>query len=139
MHDTGKVLVGLGVFAVLVTAPVWYGLGPGRGKGQPPELEKPTTAKQCVEPTVFMRAQHMELLDEWRDTVVRDANRVYVASDGKHHTISLTGTCLGCHEDPEKFCIRCHTYAGVEVFCWDCHQKKKARTSMSARLERGAP
>ena len=35
MHDTGKVLLGLAVFAGLVTAPAWYALG---RKGQPPEL-----------------------------------------------------------------------------------------------------
>lgn len=136
MHDTGKIVLGLGVFAVLVTAPVWYGVG---RKGEPPELERPKKAEQCIEPTPVMRARHMEMLDEWRDAVVRDANRVYVASDGKHHTMSLTGTCLDCHEDPEKFCIKCHTYAGVDAFCWDCHQKKKGGASMTAQLERGAP
>jgi len=136
MHDAGKIVLGLGVFGVLVTAPVWYGIG--RGKGEPPELQRPATAKQCIEPTAFMRARHMELLNEWRDAVVRDADRVYVASDGQHHEMSLTGTCLRCHEDPEKFCIRCHAYAGVEAFCWDCHQKKRTM-AVSARRERGAP
>lgn len=137
MHDTGKIVLGLGVFAALVTGPVWYGLG--RGTGAPPELQRPTKAKECIEPTAFMRARHMELLNEWRDAVVRDADRVYVAGDGKHHRMSLTGTCLDCHEDPDKFCNRCHAYAGVEAFCWDCHQKKKGGKAMSARLERGAP
>jgi len=136
MHDTGKVLVGLAVFGVVVTAPVWYGLG--RGAGGPPELERPKTAKQCIEPTPFMRARHMELLNEWRDAVVRGGDRVYVASDGQHHRMSLTGTCLRCHEDPDKFCNRCHAYAAVDAYCWDCHQKKR-RLTLSARLERGAP
>jgi hypothetical protein len=123
MHDAGKIVLGLGVFAGLVTAPVWYGIG--RGKGEPPELQRPVGAKQCVEPTPFMRAHHMELLDEWRDAVVRRAEKVYVAADGQRHDISLTGTCLRCHEDPDKFCNKCHAYVGVEAFCWDCHQKKR--------------
>jgi hypothetical protein len=123
MHDAGKILLGLGVFAGLVIAPAWYGIG--RGKGAPPELEKPAEAKQCIEPTAFMRAKHMELLDSWRDAVVRRAEHVYVATDGKRHVMSLTGTCLRCHAEPDKFCNKCHAYAGVEAFCWDCHQNKR--------------
>lgn len=123
MHDAGKILMGLGVFAGLVSGPVWYAAG--RGRGEPPELEKPTTAKRCIEPTPFIRSRHMELLDAWRDAVVRRGEHVYVASDGQRHVMSLTGTCLGCHVDPAKFCIRCHEYVGVEAFCWDCHQQRK--------------
>lgn len=123
MYDAGKVLVGLAVFGTLVTGPIWYGLG--RGTGQMPELQKPADAKQCIEPTSFMRANHMQLLDQWRQAVVRVDDRVYVASDGKRHEMSLTRTCLRCHADTEKFCTRCHLYAGVEVFCWDCHQQKR--------------
>lgn len=125
MFDAGKIVLGLAVFGALVTGPVWYGLG--RGKGAPPELEKPKGEKQCVEPTAFMRARHMELLDGWRDAVVRRAEHVYVASDGQHHEMKLTGTCLRCHDEPDKFCNRCHAYAGVEVFCWDCHHQKRRR------------
>jgi len=122
MFDAGKILVGLGVFVGLVTAPAWY----GKGKGGPPELARPAGgAKQCVEATAFMRARHMELLDGWRDAVVRGAEKIYVATDGQRHEMSLTGTCLRCHDDQDKFCNRCHAYAGVETFCFDCHQKKR--------------
>jgi len=123
MFDAGKVVAGLAVFGALVTGPIWYRFG--RGEGTPPDLEKPAGEKQCIEPTSFIRARHMELLDGWRDAVVRRAERVYVASDGQHHAMSLTGTCLRCHADPKKFCDRCHAYAGVEVLCWDCHQTRK--------------
>jgi hypothetical protein len=121
MFDAGKIVAGLGVFLGLVTAPAWL----GHGKGAPPELPRPAGEKQCIEPTAFMRARHMELLDQWRDAVVRRGERIYVSTDGRRHDISLTGTCLRCHEDQEKFCNRCHAYAGVEAFCWDCHQKKR--------------
>jgi hypothetical protein len=123
MYSVGKIILGLGVFAAAVTAPVWYGLA--HGKGNPPELQHSAEGKDCIEPTAFMRARHMELLDSWRDAVVRRGEHVYVATDGKHHDMSLTGTCLRCHSEPSKFCVRCHDYAGVEVFCWDCHQQKK--------------
>jgi hypothetical protein len=136
MYNAGKIVLGLGVFAALVTGPIWYGLG--RGKGAPPELQRPTTAKQCIEPTAFMRAKHMELLDSWRNAVVRRSERVYVSTDGQRHDISLTGTCLRCHEDPEKFCNKCHAYAGVEALCWDCHQQKR-KGSVFAQHERVGP
>lgn len=136
MHDTGKIVLGIGVFGALATGPIWYAVG--RGPGTPPELQRPATAERCIEPTAFMRARHMELLDAWRDAVVRDGVRVYVASDGQRHEMSLTGTCLRCHEDQEKFCSRCHAYAGVETFCWDCHHKK-AKPALAARREGGAP
>jgi len=123
MRDTGMVVLGLAAFAGLVTGPVWYGLG--RGAGAPPELEKPVEGPRCVEATPFMRARHMELLDRWRQAVVRRDEHVYVAADGRRHAMSLTGTCLRCHAEPAKFCDRCHAYAGVEAVCWDCHQKRK--------------
>ncbi len=123
MFDAGKVVVGLVVFGAIVTGPVWYGFG--RGKGMPPELQKPAGEKQCIESTAFMRSQHMQLLDQWRNAVVRSDQRVYVASDGKRWDISLTKTCLRCHADTDKFCNRCHQYAGVEIVCWDCHQQKR--------------
>ncbi len=122
MYNAGKVLLGLGVFVAVVSAPVWYSVA--HGKTSPPELQK-AKGTECVEPAAFMRAKHMELLDTWRDSVVRKAEHVYVASDGKHHDMSLTGTCLRCHAEPAKFCNRCHEYSGVEVYCWDCHQQKK--------------
>jgi hypothetical protein len=122
MHDAGKILLGLGAFAGLVTGPAWWGAGRG---GDPPQLERPADATSCIEPTPFIRARHMELLDAWREAVVRRGEQVYVASDGRRHAMSLTGTCLGCHRDPDKFCNRCHAFAGVEAFCWDCHQQRK--------------
>ncbi|HEY6002457.1 MAG TPA: sulfate reduction electron transfer complex DsrMKJOP subunit DsrJ [Anaeromyxobacter sp.] len=139
MSDAGKIAAGLVLFGAVVTGPIWYGLG--RGKGAPPDLEKPAGEKQCIEPTSFMRARHMELLDRWRDAVVRRDEHVYVASDGKRHEMSLTGTCLRCHSDTDKFCIRCHQYAGVEAFCWDCHQQKgrTASATAAADAQPGAP
>jgi len=128
MHDTGKVALGLGAFLALASAPAWL----SAGRGAPPQLERPTGSSRCIEPTPAMRARHMEILDAWRDAVVRQGDGVYVASDGQRHRMSLTGTCLGCHVEPAKFCDRCHAYAGVEAFCWDCH--KKGKKALTARL-----
>jgi hypothetical protein len=52
---------------------------------------------------------------------VREHNRKFVAFDGKTYTISLTQTCMKCHTSKAEFCDRCHEYAGVTPYCWDCH------------------
>jgi hypothetical protein len=112
---------GLAVFVVLVTFPFWYNLG----KAAPaPELElteKAKSEKQCIRSKSYMKAEHMQVLDIWRDTVTRDAKRTYVGSNGKVFTMSLTNTCLDCHSNKAAFCDRCHNYASVSPYCWDCH------------------
>ena len=120
MHDAGKIIAGLVVFLALVTLPMWYQVARGAGTA-PPELEMARDSKQCVAPTEYMRALHMDLLNLWRDQAVRDGDRIYVGVGGKEYEKSLTGTCLGCHSSREAFCDRCHEYVGAEPYCWDCH------------------
>jgi hypothetical protein len=74
-----------------------------------------------VERTEYMRTHHRELLNRWRDSAVREGQRTYVAESGREYTVGLTGTCLKCHADKEKFCDRCHNYAKVSPNCWQCH------------------
>jgi hypothetical protein len=120
MYDTGKIAAGLLIFLALITYPIWHNKVVGQAAGQP-VLEKPIGETRCVESTAFMRASHMDLLNRWRDEVVRTSDRIYVASDGRVFNKSLTGTCLKCHANRAAFCDRCHDYAGVKPFCWDCH------------------
>ena len=54
-----------------------------------------------------------------------EGKRIYVATDGTKHKMSLTTTCMGCHTSQENFCARCHDYSGVDPYCWDCHQKPR--------------
>lgn len=122
MYDAPKVVTFLVIFAALVLFPFWYGAAAG-GDGAAPELEKPTGETECIESKEFMRAWHMDMLDEWRDEVVRYGDREYVAEDGDKFEKSLTMTCMRCHENEEKFCGECHNYAGVEPYCWNCHVK----------------
>jgi hypothetical protein len=112
------------VFLIVASVPFWY----GRGKAvSPPDLKLDTPAierlkeKLCVEPAPYMRANHMKLLSAWRESVVREGNRSYKATDGKVYKISLTGTCLECHSNKDQFCDRCHDYAGAKPACWNCH------------------
>ena len=107
MYDAGKIIIGIVIFLCLITLPILYNAATGKGD-YTPELDVGTQEKACVEPTTFMKASHMQMLDEWRDSVVRDGKRLYVASDGKKYDMSLTRTCLGCHAKKEKFCDQCH-------------------------------
>ena len=124
MYDAGKIIPGVVIFLGLVTFPMWFGHGKS---APPPELPINTPAiqqlaeKRCLEPTAYMKANHMELLDSWRNEVVREGNRVYVASDGKKYEMSLSHTCMNCHSNKDQFCDRCHNYEGVSPTCWSCH------------------
>ena len=73
-----------------------------------------------------MRARHMDLLDDWRDRVVREGERVYVSDlSGASHEMSLSNTCMDCHSNKAEFCDRCHDYMAVDPYCWDCHVEPK--------------
>jgi [DsrC]-trisulfide reductase subunit J len=124
MYDAKKIVPGLLIFLALMTFPLWF----SRGKAaSPPDLKLDTPTiqqlkeKRCIESTAYMSAQHMKLLDDWRQAVVRQGDRIYVASDGKQYGMSLSGTCLSCHSNKEQFCDRCHNYEEVKPTCWSCH------------------
>ena len=116
MYDTGKIITGLIIFTGLMTFPIWRGVS-----GEAPKPEKPTISRSCVADTQYMRTSHMKLLDEWRDTVLRDGNRTEVVVEGQEYKKSLMLACMKCHSDKKKFCDQCHTYASVKPYCWDCH------------------
>lgn len=124
MYDIGKILTGLIIFLCLITFPVYYGIASGKAAYRP-EPKIVTQEKQCIEPAQYMRTKHMDLLNDWRESVVRQGNRIYVASDGKQHSISLVSTCLSCHQNKAEFCDQCHNYVGIKPNCWDCHTPPK--------------
>ena len=125
MSDKVKIIIGLMIFIILITFPIWYNFAQGKAAYQP-EIEvatQNTPGKDvCVKEAEYMRTSHMDVLNEWRDKVVREGNRDYVGFDGKEYKmISLTHTCLDCHSNKDKFCDRCHNYVGVDPYCWECH------------------
>ncbi len=121
MNDRGKILTGLVIFLFCASLPFWVNLFSGKGKAVP----NPTivsNASSCVASTEYMREHHMDLLDEWRDDVVRRGDRVHKAPDGRFFEKSLTNTCMNCHKSEQNFCSKCHEYTGVEPLnCWECH------------------
>lgn len=127
MYDTSKVVIGIIVFLAIFTIPFWYSQVTGDAEEVPnldPALESlKAEGKQCVESVDYMRAKHMDLLNTWRDDVVRGADREYVSEEyGVTYDKSLTDTCLEqCHTNKSDFCDQCHTYVNVEPGCWECH------------------
>jgi hypothetical protein len=119
MYDSGKIIFGLIIFVLFITFPVWYNHGNARAVPQP---ELPKTFKECVLPAVDMRSEHMQLLNQWRDKVLRTGDRSFDVKIGdKEYQKSLMNTCMQCHTSKKKFCDTCHTYASVTPYCWDCH------------------
>ena len=125
MRDRRRILVGLALFVILVTLPFWSRLAAsGEALVGRDQLVYPDSARAtaCIEATPWMTANHMDLLNQWRDAVVRDGDFEYTSSaTGEVYLRSLTKTCLDCHDNREEFCTRCHDYANVAPTCWDCH------------------
>ena len=119
------IAAGLAVFVIAVWFPFWFKMvSTTEAMPEPVLSEKAKAGKVCVLDKYDMRANHMSLLDEWRDAVVRDANRQYTAVNGHSFNMSLStgdNSCLGCHDNKEQFCDTCHTYASVRPYCWECH------------------
>ncbi len=122
MYDKGMVIIGLCIFVVVITFPFWFNLGNAAPAPEPKLTGKAAEdGQQCVESKEYMKTEHMQILNEWRDTVVRDAKRIYVNNNGKKFNMSLTNTCLDCHTEKAEFCDKCHNYASVSPYCWECH------------------
>ncbi len=118
MYNGGKIIAGLIIFIALVTFPFYANIGK--------TIEKPSAPDAAPDelhigniPIGNMRADHMKLLDTWRDEVVRDGERFTVFDEDEYEK-SIQNGCLGCHAKQE-FCDKCHSYAGVKPYCWDCH------------------
>jgi len=123
MYNGKYVIPGLIIFVALFTCPFWLNLlTPAYAK---PELAYPAGQKECVESVEFMRAEHMQVLNVWRDKVVREGKREYTAANGKKWNVSLQNTCMDCHSNKAEFCDKCHDSANVTPYCWDCHLEPK--------------
>ena len=119
MYDGGKILTGLGAFIAVALLPFW--LGPHSASVPKPEPKIVTQAKECVEPAALMRATHMDLLNRWRNAVVRDGERTTKAVGGRVVQMNLSEGCMKCHPNKSEFCDRCHNYLAVSPTCWECH------------------
>ncbi|MDP8238849.1 MAG: hypothetical protein P9X24_07150 [Candidatus Hatepunaea meridiana] len=153
MYNGGKIIIGLIIFLIAMTSPIWYNATFGDTSGMP-DIEiitKDIPGKdKCVLPREEMRSSHMDILDDWRDIVIRDGKRVHTTPDGRKFNRSLSyvrpepeandssvadtsltkthkkpeitrNSCMDCHSNKDKFCDRCHNYTSVDPYCWECH------------------
>lgn len=117
-----SVLTLLAVFA-------WGGLSPVHAAAPKPIVEKALKGEQCVEPTEYMRRNHMKVLTHQRDETVHEGIRT------KKHSLK---ECINCHASQQtgsvtaakdNFCVSCHSYASVKIDCFDCHSSKPQSTA----------
>ena len=127
MNDKYKIYTGLIIFVIIVAFPFWYNLGKASPAPEVKLTEKAKAAKTCVRPIEYMKTQHMQLLNNWRNSVVREEKRIFINDSGKSFKMSLTDTCMDCHSEKAEFCDKCHNYTSVTPYCWDCHIDPKEK------------
>ena len=120
MYDGKKIIPGLIIFVALVSFPLWHNMGSGK-MNYVPKPKPPADKKECVEPKDYIRIHHKDLLEDWKESVVRNSGTTYLATNKKRYLMSLNRTCMSCHTDKTEFCDQCHNYMGVTNKCWDCH------------------
>ncbi len=120
MHNAKYIIPGLVVFLALITFPLWYNVLSGKSY-EPPQLALPADQEECIIDVNEMRAEHMTLLNDWRDKYVRDGEMTFEAANGKLYEMSLMNTCMDCHTNKEQFCDACHVKNSVHPYCWECH------------------
>lgn len=80
MYNAKYIIPGVLIAVVAFTSPFWLNLG---GKTYVyPEVALPTGEgkDKCIESKEWMRAEHMALLNTWRDEAIREGKREYVAT-----------------------------------------------------------
>jgi hypothetical protein len=102
-----------------------------------PEAQRRFSEEQgCVEPTEEMRKNHMEYLLHQRDETVHEGIRT--------KQYSLTA-CINCHvsdapdapqvDDEKHFCNSCHTFAAVNIDCFQCHADRPVKSKFQSMLD----
>jgi hypothetical protein len=87
-------------------------------------------AQGCVEPTGDMRKNHMKYILHERDETVHEGIR------GSRHSLK---ECINCHvsdapdaprvSSEKHFCSSCHSYAAVNIDCFQCHADRPAKAT----------
>lgn len=125
MYNSKFILAGLVVFVGLFTSPFWLNALTPEYKRPEIALPKGVDSAICVETQEFMRAEHMQILNDWRDMALREGLREYTDSRGNKWEINLQNTCMSCHANKKDFCDTCHDSNSVDPYCWDCHVEPK--------------
>jgi hypothetical protein len=123
-----------GLGSLLGSPAAWAEDGAGRTPAPHPARGK---GDHCVMPTEFMRRNHMLMMY---------AHRKDVLVEGIRTTKFNISGCVNCHavkgedgqpvsfDNPKHFCRSCHTYAAVQIDCFECHNSKPQSSEKSAAL-----
>jgi [DsrC]-trisulfide reductase subunit J len=89
----------------------------------------------CVEPTEDMRRNHMKYLLHKRDLTMHEGIRT------RQYSLKV---CINCHvsaaqdaprvSSEKHFCNSCHTYAAVEIDCFQCHADRPGDSAQGSSL-----
>lgn len=142
MYDGPKIIIGIIIFLGVVTFPFYYNaysssvkgnnlMNPSELKGGDNDLHPPLPGEKKQRTLKDMRSNHMKILYKWRDQVIRHDDR----KSGK----GLQLSCTLCHARkqenvikapgmPKISCEGCHSYTGVQLYCWDCHFDSKEKS-----------
>jgi len=123
----------IGLWVILLSGAVWATDDTELKLPLPKPKGNYSETQECVEPIDVIRRLHGSLLKRQRDKTMHQGIRT--ESDGKPAKHSLIG-CIDCHvvpdtqgqypdiHTPQHFCNSCHTYAAVQVDCFQCHATK---------------
>ncbi|MCK5716711.1 MAG: hypothetical protein KAH77_04410 [Thiomargarita sp.] len=102
----------------------------------PPKAKKDfSDTEKCVAPIDIIRRNHASFLQHQRNDTMRRGIRTT-----KHSLVN----CINCHvtqdsdgnypnikEGSEHFCRSCHTYAAVNIDCFQCHASIPTESDIS--------
>jgi len=87
-------------------------------------------AQGCVEPTAEMRRNHMKYILHQRDRTMHEGIRT------RQYSLN---ECINCHvsdapdaprvSSEKHFCNSCHSYAAVNIDCFQCHADRPQQAS----------
>jgi hypothetical protein len=94
------------------------------GRTPRPAIEPAQAGTQCVAAPEVMRRDHPAMLRHQRDvTVHRGVRQGRDSLQGcvECHASAATGSVAQAKAD---FCSSCHSYAAVQIDCFECHSSK---------------
>ncbi len=123
----------LALAVVLVIAAGAAVAGEPAGRTPKPAIEPAKAGTQCVAAPEVMRRDHPAMLKHQRDvTVHRGVRQARDSLQGcvDCHASAATGSVAQAKTD---FCSSCHSYAAVQIDCFECHASKPAQRTASAK------
>ena len=122
----------LSLALVLLIAAGAAAAGGPSGRTPQPTIEPAQAGTQCVAPPQVMRRDHPAMLKHQRDaTVHRGVRQARDSLRGciECHASQTTGSVAQARTD---FCSSCHSYAAVQIDCFECHSSKASTRVVKA-------